>query len=540
MRVSPRPTIDDLLERAVSAINRGDRATADALAGQVLAVDRSNPDAEELLATPVDGGEYRWLTILFADLVDSTALSMRIEPEVYRTVVGRYRDEVRKIVAHYDGHIGSIKGDGILALFGHPKAHEDDARRAVLAGLDITREVEALSARVERRFGFDIDVRVGIHRGLVYLDLAQDDIYGLGANFAARICSLSQPGSVTVSAAMQRLVGERFDLEERPARKVKGVDEPVIPYRVVAERDTTGKVHGPLVGRDDELAYLESRWAQASAGTLTQRGVILRGEGGIGKSRLAAAAVDMAERSGAAVLELFGSPFHTDIGLRPVRRLLERQCGIRRGSETSESLRKLEAEVRRRSMEPEAVVPLLAPVLGIVPDGKYPPATINAGRRFDQIAATVKEYLLACIGSGPGLILAEDIHWYDDDTVEIVNALLREDRSRLLVVVTGRSVPPLHESAREFELKPLGEDQADTLIHALNPNLKADARKVVQERCDGIPLYIEEVVAKLRQRPADSDDPTQVPETLYETLVARVRSSTNSLLVVEAAADATL
>ena len=138
----PRGTsIDDLLDRAVSAINRGDRATATALAGQVLAVDEGNAEAEDLLAAPNDAGEIRRLTISFADLVDSTALSTRVEPEIYRLLVGRYREIVQRIVQRYEGHIGSTQGDGLLAMFGHPVAHEDDARRAVQAGLDITREV---------------------------------------------------------------------------------------------------------------------------------------------------------------------------------------------------------------------------------------------------------------------------------------------------------------------------------------------------------------------------------------------------------------
>ncbi|HUO40577.1 MAG TPA: adenylate/guanylate cyclase domain-containing protein, partial [Mycobacterium sp.] len=183
--MSSSPTIDELLDRAVNALNSGDRATADSLAGAVLAVDRSNPDAEELLTAPVDSGEIRRMTMMFADLVDSTALSTRLEPEVYRTVVGRYRDQVIAIVDRYEGHIGLTKGDGLLAVFGHPQAHEDDVRRAVQAGLDITREIGGLSQRVLRRFGFDIDVRVGIHRGLVYLDIKQDDVYGLAANLAA-------------------------------------------------------------------------------------------------------------------------------------------------------------------------------------------------------------------------------------------------------------------------------------------------------------------------------------------------------------------
>src|SRR6476620_257676 len=168
-------SINELLDRAVLAINSGDRAAASALAGQVLAVDEGNTEAEDLLAaSPGDSGEIRRLSILFADLVDSTALSTRVEIEVYRTVVGRYRYEVNRIVNDYEGHIRSTQGDGLLAVFGHPEAHENDAHRAVYAGLDIVRAISALSERVHTRFGFDISVRVGIHRGLVYLDTAQD------------------------------------------------------------------------------------------------------------------------------------------------------------------------------------------------------------------------------------------------------------------------------------------------------------------------------------------------------------------------------
>ena len=135
-------SIDELLDRAVAAINRGDRVTATAIAGHVLAVDEKNADAEDLLASPGDGGEIRRLTIMFVDLVDSTALSTRVEPETYRLLVGRYRDLVLGIVNRYEGHVGSTKGDGLLAVFGHPRAHENDVRRAVLAGLEITRAVE--------------------------------------------------------------------------------------------------------------------------------------------------------------------------------------------------------------------------------------------------------------------------------------------------------------------------------------------------------------------------------------------------------------
>jgi class 3 adenylate cyclase/tetratricopeptide (TPR) repeat protein len=534
--LTDQPTIDELLDRAVGAINSGDRATADALAEQVLAVDQGNTDAEDLLASPVGGGELRRLTMLFADLVDSTALSTRVDPEIYRTVVGRYRDEVIKIVKNYDGHLGSTKGDGLLAVFGHPRAHENDAHRAVHVGLDVTREVRALSARVRRRFGFDIDVRIGIHRGLIYLDLAQDDVYGLGANLAARICGLAEPGTVAVSQAIERVARDQFDMELRPPQTVKGVDEPIVHYRVLGEREVAGSSSGPLVGRDAELAELKDQWASALSGQLGPMGVLLRGEGGIGKSRLARATVELATDSGAVVLGLFGSPFHTDVGLRPVRRLLERRSGILRDSDPKVSLAKLSAEVERCGMDSSTIAPLLAPVIGVAPGAGYEPASADASRLYDRIGRAVADYLLACIGDRPGLILAEDVQWFDEDTIEVLRTLLSEARGRLMLVVTGRSIPDLPGTTRTLDLEPLTDDATDELIAALHPEISSAARRTVQRRCDGIPLYIEEVVAKLKELPSDSAELAQVPDTLYEALIARLRSIKSAHQIVEAGA----
>jgi class 3 adenylate cyclase len=533
---TPAPIIDELLDRAVQAINRGDRATADALAGEVLAVDASNLDAEELLAAPAAGGAIRRLTIMFADLVDSTALSTRIEPETYRTVVGRYRDEVLRVVNRYEGHVGSTKGDGLLAVFGHPTTHEDDVTRAVRAGLDITSEVAALSQRVRQRFGFDIDVRVGVHRGLVYLDTAQDDVYGLGANLAARTCSLAEPGTVAVSEAVERLVRQCFRLEEREPQPVKGVDDPVVYFRAVGELDPTRHALGPLIGRQREVEYLQTAWSQALAGTLETPGVVFLGEGGMGKSRLAAAAIAKAVGYDAVVLELFGSPFHTDVGLRPVRRLMERRCDIGRTSDPAERLAKLTAEISARQLDPAETVPLLAPVLAIGPEAGYEPVPVEGSPLHERIASAVYEYLAACLGDGPGLVVIEDLHWFDPDTIEIVHKLLRADTGRLLVVVTGRENVSPSDGLQVFELRPLTGEQADELIFSLDPAMSLDARREVRRRCDGIPLYIEEVIAKIKEHQANSATITEVPDTLYEALLARLPSSTNAVRVAQAAA----
>ena len=195
-------------------------------------------DAEGLLAHTGDVGEIRQLTLFFADLVDSTALSTQVEPETYRLVVGRYREQVLRIVTGYGGRIGSTKGDGLLAVFGHPITHEDDARRAVQAGLEITREVSRLSDQSQRRFGFGVNVRVGVHWGLVYLDSTQGDFSGSAANIAGRISGLAPPGAVVVSDAVETLIRNDFELEACAPAAVNGTNEPIACYRVVSERAT--------------------------------------------------------------------------------------------------------------------------------------------------------------------------------------------------------------------------------------------------------------------------------------------------------------
>lgn len=526
-------SIEELLDRAVSAINRGDRAAATALAGQVLAVDGANADAEDLLVAPGDAGEIRRLTILVADLVDSTVLSTQVEPETYRMVVGRYREQVLRIVNRYEGYIGSIKGDGLLALFGYPRAHDNDVRRAVLAGLEITRDVAKLSEQAERRFGVQITARVGVHRGLVYLDTSEDDVYGLAANLAARISGLAAPGTVVVSDAVAPLVKHAFELEDLPPAQVKGVNGLIAHYRVLEERhgmpDVGRTGQSPLVDRGRERSRLEKSWARARAGTLTTPGVAFRGEPGIGKSRLLSVAADLVERSGAVVVELVGSPFHTDAGLQPVRALLERHCGIDRRTDQAERLRLLEAEVRAGELDPVTAVPLLAPVLGIAAEHGYAPVPAEGRKLYELIAQAVHEYLLAYVGDGAGLIVADDVQWFDPSTLEVLGSLLAAAEGRLLVVMAGRPGGwlPAGWPVKVFDLNPLTDEQSDELIMALDPRLGADGRAAVRDRCDGVPFYIEQVVGGLTDG--------GVPEALYEPLFARLRANAFVVPVAEAA-----
>ena len=537
--MSPRASgasIDELLERAVRAVNEGDRSTATTLAGQVLAVDSGNPEAEDLLTAPDRYGEIRRLTIMFADLVDSTALSTRLEPETYHTFVGRYRDDVRRIVDRYEGHISSIKGDGLLVVFGHPKAHENDLRRAVAAGLDITRAVAQLSEQAEHRFGVAINVRVGIHRGLVYLDTDQDDVYGFAANLTARLSGLAEPGTVAVSDAVAPLVGHLFELSTHPAAAVKGVDGLISHHQVLGERPEAPPLRWPpLIGRDHEQGWLQQSWQRVRDGLPTSPGIVFRGEPGIGKTRLANEAAEFVRASGAPVIELFGSPLHTDTGLHPVRRLVERRCGITRLTDGRERLCLLQAELRACGLDPTSAVPLLAPVIGVGPEHGYHPAAVEGRALYESIGATVQQYVLACIGDQAGLVVAEDVHWFDPSTCELLNSLLKGTDGRLLVVLTGREGNWLRTDwpVIIFELAPLTDEQSDALIDALEPSVTDAQRVAVRNRCDGVPFYIEHVVGELGAAGAESG----IPEALYEPLFAALHHShTDVVPVVEAAA----
>ncbi|HEX5143905.1 MAG TPA: adenylate/guanylate cyclase domain-containing protein [Mycobacterium sp.] len=523
-------SINELLDDAVAAINRGQTSVARELADRVLDTDAGNLDAESLLATPADGGEMRRLTILFADLVDSTALSTRIEPERYRTVVGRYRERVSTVVNRLGGHVISAKGDGLLVTFGHPVAHEDDVHRAVLAGGQIVDAVKSLSTETQRNYGFSVDVRVGVHRGLVYLDVEQDDVYGFAANIASRLCALAAPGNVVVSEPVAGRIAELFDLERRPPAPVRGIQEPLAHYRVVGERGARRKDwRGPLLGRDVELAALQDRWTQARSGTLMKSGMAFRGEPGIGKSRMVFEAITLAERDGVEVVELHGSPMHSDIGLHPLRGLIETRCGITTTMSAAERLHRLRTELISRSCDPAAFVPMLAPILGIEPDAGYAPIRAEGRKLYEQIVAGAFAYLLACVDGG-GLVVVEDAQWLDRSSVEIISALFDQATGHVLVVLTGRDGEefPWDSAVEVFELEPLSEEHATGLVTTLNPELPADAVSEVVARCDGIPFYIEQV--------AEETTPAGVPEALYEPLTARLRGNSEVVRVVQAAA----
>jgi class 3 adenylate cyclase/tetratricopeptide (TPR) repeat protein len=540
---SDNARIGELLDEAIAAVNKGDLKTAHDLAELVLREDASNRDAEDLLAAEASSrGELRRLTILCCDLVGSTELSERHEPERYRTLVRRYQALCRETIEdRYDGHIVSVKGDGMLALFGHPAAHEDDTRRAVKAGFDLCRGMRILSHQAQREVGEAMDVRVGVHRGLVFIDLDEDDVYGLAANLASRVEGLAAPGTVVITDEVRRLVDDRFEVLEGTAQAVKGVSEPVRPFTVIAARAeaTDHRYPTPLVGRSAELAALQSAWrAVADGEPVRARSVLIRGEPGIGKSRLAAAIAQEARDQRAVVVELAGSPFHSTAGFYPIQVLLETRCGIDSDTPGPQRLRRLRHELGASGADPNRTVPLLAPILGLAPTVGYEPLAAEGRKLNDEITSAVYEYVVACFGGGPGILLVEDIQWLDESTLALLSRILAGDPGALFIVLTSREAAPLSVST-VVELQPLPREECLQLVDALQPDgLSSADRSTLADRSDGVPLYLEELVRGWGSESVldrEVDAAGGIPDALYEPLVARLLA-TNGVVVAGAAA----
>jgi class 3 adenylate cyclase len=552
------PTIEELLDRAVEAANRGDIVTMQRLAGEVLAEDATNAEADELLTSPVAGsGELRRASIMFCDLVGSTELSGRQDPERYRGMIRRYKDECLAIIeARYDGHVVGAKGDGLLSLFGIPRAHGNDVERAIRAGLDIVAAVHQLSDATEQAVGERLDVRVAVHRGMVYIDPDDDDIYGLAVNVAARLEGLAEPGTVVVSEEVRALAEGTFELTAQPAQAVKGVSEPLHPYRVDGERPLprAPRPGSTVVGRAAELGRLDELWQEVR----DQRGdgpvsILLRGEAGIGKTCLAAVMADRARKDGAAVVEISGSSFHVDTGFHPVRSLMERRAERSADDDAGERLEHVRGDLTTLGLDAERLVPLLAPVLGVQPAAGYVPAASDARKLHEEVSNAAEEYVLACLAPGPALLIADDLQWFDDSTRALLQRIATRTDTPLLVVMTARPEAPAPAGVEVLEIGPLSRLESRVLLDVLGAgDLESTDLRALAERGDGVPLYLEELArAAVDPRAADATAPARdanapasppgathgpVPDVLYELLVALLYAKPEVAPVAGAAA----
>jgi class 3 adenylate cyclase/predicted ATPase len=492
--------------------------------------------------------ERRQLTVMFCDLVGSTALASRLDLEDLGEVVSAYHHCVAATVARFDGFVAKYMGDGVLVYFGWPLAHEDEAERAVRAGLAI---VDAL-AELETPTKEPLAVRIGIATGLVMVGELIDagmaperTVLGETPNLAARLQALAAPGGVVISQATRRLVGGLFELIELGLHRLKGFTEPIAVWQVERESRAESRfeaLHGerliPLVGREHELGILLERWAWAKDGD--GQVVLLPGEPGIGKSRVIRALRESLEAEPHTLLSHYCSPYHTNSALYPVIGLLQRAMRLNRDDPPEEQVTKLEAVLGRPSDRLAEVVPLLAALLGIPTGERYPAPTPTPEVQKRRTLQALVDQTAALAAQQPVLAVYEDVHWVDPSTLELLGLLVESIRKLpVLVLISFRpEFQPLWTGQAHvtmLTMSRLGRRQGADLVARVTGDklLPAEIVEQIVARTDGVPLFVEELTKAVVESGflADAGDhyelhgplpPLAIPMTLHDSLMARL------------------
>jgi class 3 adenylate cyclase/predicted ATPase len=493
---------------------------------------------------PQDTAERRQVTVMFSDLVGSTALSARIDPEDLREVISAYQKCVAETVQRFGGFVAKYMGDGVLVYFGYPQAHEDDAERAVRAGLEVVAAVGALKTHAP------LQTRVGIATGMVVVG----DLIGSGAsqeqaivgetpNLAARLQGVAEPNSVVVAESTRKLVGNLFELADLGAQNLKGIEGRVHAWAALRPASVESRfdalhVSGltELVGREEELELLLRRWSKAKTGE--GQVVLLSGEPGIGKSRLTAALLERIAPEPHTRLRYFCSPQRTDSALFPIINQMERAAGFAHNDKVQIKLDKLDA-LMAQSHTPRQDIALFAEMLSLPNDGRYPTLELTPQQRRQKTLDALRGPVETFAREKPVLMILEDAHWADPTSLEVFSgAVDRTSARRVLLVITFRP---------EFEPPWIGQPHVTALtINRLTPHdveamidrvignrqLAANVRQEIIERTDGIPLFVEEMTKAV----LEAESPTvaertvaavpstamAVPATLHASLMARL------------------
>jgi len=456
-----------------------------------------------------------------------------------REVLRGYQDACAGAVARFGGHVPKFMGDGVLAYFGWPRAHEDEAERAVRAGLAIATAVGRLPPAAGEQ---SLAARVGIATGLVVVgDLLgegaarEEAVVGETPNLAARLQEVAPPGGVVVADGTRRLLGEVFDLRSLGPTRLKGFARPVPGFLVVCERPADSRFETlrpgrllPMVGRDQELALVLERWRQAAAGE--GQAMLLVGEAGIGKSRLVRAALDVLAGEEHTALRYQCSPHHTGTALWPVTQQITLTASLMTSQEDTTKLDRLEALLRQGADDVGEVAPLLAALLGIDASGRYPIRDLTPRQQRRRTLAALVEQLLELSRRRPVLMVVEDAHWIDPTTLELVQlALDRIADARVLMLLTSRpdSQPGLggHPHVTRLTLNRLGRGPTEAIVvhvaggRGLPPGVLGE----IAARTDGVPLFVEELTKAVLEVGAGAGQATAaVPASLHASLMARL------------------
>ncbi|MEE8291083.1 MAG: adenylate/guanylate cyclase domain-containing protein, partial [Candidatus Tectomicrobia bacterium] len=553
LEVLPDLTEQDLKDLAIPLGHR--KKLLKAIAALSEDADKVGHAAEPAAASPPAHAEAerRQLTVMFCDLVGSTALSTNLDPEDLRELIASFQDKCREAIQRYAGFIAKYMGDGVLVYFGYPQAHEDDAERSVRAGLDIVRSMAELNAAIGRRHEVVLAVRVGVATGPVVVG----DIVGEGAaeeaavvgetpNLAARLQGVAEPNQVVVAPVTQRLLGALFEYDDLGTHELKGIAEPVHAWRVVREGDIASRYEAkriggglPLVGRQEELGLLLRSW-ETTKETHGQA-VLIQGEAGIGKSRLLEALRERMSEQDYTWVAVRCSPYHTGSTLYPIIEHMKRVMGWKPEDGAEEKLEKLEAALTRQSLPPEEAVPLFAELMSLpLPEGRYAPLELSAKQKREQTLDALAGWLLEEAERTPVLHVWEDLHWVDPTTLELLGLYIEQSPTvSMMNVLTYRPefVPPwsMHSHMTPITLNRLERPEVEALIghQATGKLVPSEVIEHIVAKTDGVPLYVEELTKTIlesdylreeadRYTLAGPLSEVAIPATLQDSLMERL------------------
>ena len=537
----PKLTAEDLKDLGV--VLRGHRRK---LLNAIAALGAAVPAAAAMAAAP-DAlaraeAERRQLTVMFCDLVGSTPLSARLDPEDLRGIIGTYHRCVAEIVEGFGGFVARYMGDGVLIYFGYPQAHEDDAERATRCGLALVDRVPQLNKAEE------LHARVGIATGLVVVggEVVEHDVAGDTPNLAARLQALAEPDIVVIAAGTRRLTGDLFEYRDLGAVSVKGIAGPVSAWQVLRPsvvesrfEALRGSVLGPLIGREEEIDLLLRRWGRAKAGD--GRVVLIQGEPGVGKSRLVEGLREATAKDHIWVA-IRCSPFHTASAFHPIIEHLKRVFGWQPADTAQQHLARLEAGLAGFRILPRSgSVRLFADLMSVpVPEDRYPRLAMTAQQQRDATLDAIVAWLIELAEGAPVLMAWEDLHWADPTTLETLGMLIEQaPTASLLVVATYRPelTPPWQQRSHmtPITLNRLERPEVETMVAHLAGSrpLPGEVVDHIVAKADGVPLYVEELTkAILGSGVLEARGEAYVltgalaqlhiPETLQDSLMARL------------------
>lgn len=506
--------------------------------------DTDHPAREMSDPSASPDAERRHLTVMFIDLVGSTEMATRIDAEDMRSVITSYQNTVAGVVSRYEGFVAKFMGDGVLCYFGWPRANEDDAERAVRAGLSIINNVRKTSAPD----GTPLATRVGIATGVVIVG----DLIGSGAtqeaavvggtpNLAARLQGVAQPNQLVLPKDTGRLLGSTFELKSIGAQNLKGIGAPVEAFVVEGETSVESRFAArqsgaltPIVGRDREIELMLERWALAKSGQGQM--VIVSGEAGIGKSRITRAVIDEVTKDDHTRITYQCSPYHADSAFYPVIQQMFFAAGIFPPDSPDTRLDKLEALL---GTDPE-MLKLVAPLLGLDGTARYGALDLTPAQQRAQTMQALTSLLVKQAEKSPVLLVYEDLHWIDPTSLELLEILLDAIADQpIMILATARPIFEYgfggHPIVTRFALNRLGKEQIGGIVSKLTAGkaVPDEIMEIIANRTDGVPLFVEELTKTILESGALKEDGDQlvlngplstiaIPATLHDSLMARL------------------